>query len=226
MLASVLGVGLHSLANTEQVSYGKADLDRLREAWNDIPTTGQAQIQRISLDLELLPMAGKFIVHGHYQIVNTSAVAVDTILVRTGFDEHTNLSWNRDALLIRADSMLKYYAYAFEQPLAPGDTMHLDFSIRSLPNGYFIRNHNVLPNATFLRHDILPRLGCPLTRADHTAHYFGLDAERLHIRTQMQVPINQYAIAGRMNTQIDCIHNIPLIRLSGSDDGSIPNSES
>lgn len=115
------------------------------------------RIRSITLRLDLHPDKRSFEASGHYQMVNESDQAIDTVYVRTSVDEFTALAFERAARLVDSIPAMGIEIHALGNSIAPGDTLRLAFTIRNRPNSLFQRNSNVLENGTFLTQDILPR---------------------------------------------------------------------
>ncbi len=189
----------------------KQHLDHFKNRWKEYARLPPPKIKAIDLTLDLYPRENRFQASGTYFLVNKNATALDTLLIRTGFDERTRLNWDREATLIDRDSLLKYNILKLRKPLQPGDSMQLHFHIQSLPNTVFTKNNNVLYNGTFLKHDILPRLEYQfedeLPAAGHPEtgryHYFNKDADKVTLRTAISTSADQEAIApGSLISQV------------------------
>jgi ABC-2 type transport system permease protein len=185
---------------------GKSKEELLKEhqlKWSAYAGLTLPKITEIDLQLDLYPEERKFNANGRYQLINKSSSTLDTILVRTGFDELTTLDWKGKAQLIQQDTILNAYLYKLHTPLQAGDSLALSFHIQSIPNTLFTRNSGVLKDGTCLRQDILPRLGYqfvqheqPLEDSSALAYnYFQRDADYLQIRTRISTAVDQIAIA-------------------------------
>lgn len=160
-------------------------------------------ITHLELELDLYPSEARFSAAGEYLIINPHAVAIDTLLIRTGFDEETVLLPGARLLPIAADSSLQFRLYQLVPTLQPGDSLRLAFQIRSKANTLFTQNTDVLGNGSFLKTGILPRLGFPVgdqppapTAAGATAlHYQAADADVLSYRITLSGPADQQLLA-------------------------------
>ena len=171
--------------------------------WQAYKHIVQPQIVDIALNIDLYPASQDFQASGSYLLVNKGSAPLDTILIRTGFDEITRLDWKGHAILLKEDSLMKNYLYKLLEPLPVGDTIELDFELRNTPNVLLYRNSNVLTNGTFIRNDILPRIGyqfveheLPLTDSSiGNVNYFSRDADLVNISTNISTSGEQMAIA-------------------------------
>lgn len=163
----------------------------------------QPKIVRMRVNLDLYPQTQRFEARGNYTLHNTSSQAIDTLLVKTGFDEITELKPDRATRSIQSDEQAKYTLIVLRQPLLPDDSLRLHFFIRNTPNTFFERNSGVLVNGTFLRQDIFPRMGylweaqSPAS-ADSSAgnrNYQAPDADRIDFACTISTSEEQMAFA-------------------------------
>ncbi len=178
-------------------------LENYKQEWEGFGKLLQPMITDVALDISIAPKQGSFTAKGSYILVNQSAGVIDTLFVRTGFDEITQLDWQKKASLIKGDSTMKTYLYKLKRPLQPKDSIGFSFSIASTPNTLFSRNSNVLSNGTYIRQDILPRLGYQfvdheLALSDSLVHqynYFHRDANEVNLSTTIRTAADQIAFA-------------------------------
>jgi len=119
----------------------------------------QPRITSMNLELDIFPEKNSFRAKGSYVLVNKSEKSIDTLLIKTGFDELTEIALKDNARMIAQDTLMKFQVLKLKQPLKPGDTTKLDFEVSNTENSLFERNSNVLKNGTFLLNDLFPRLG-------------------------------------------------------------------
>ncbi|HMQ48375.1 MAG TPA: M1 family aminopeptidase [Saprospiraceae bacterium] len=183
--------------------YTHVKLEAFQNQWASYAAIPMPKINHIELKIDLFPDEKRFDLTGKYLLINQSAIPLDTLLIRTGFDEITTLHWQKQARLIEQDTVMKYQLYVLADKLQPKDSLWLDFSVRSRRNTLFTRNSNVLSNGSFLQHDILPRLYDQFENDslayDHglisPEHYFGKDADYVMLKTEISTVEDQVAIA-------------------------------
>jgi ABC-2 type transport system permease protein len=201
---------LENLAKNSITANPKQTLNDYKKEWEKYSDIIQPKITDIDLKIDLFPSEENFTARGVYKLVNQSSKNIDTIFIRTGFDEITELNWNENAQLLREHAGMKSYLFKLTDSLYPGDSVELSFNIKNTPNTIFSRNSNVLKNGTYLRQDILPRLGYQFI--DHelplmdslvnSNNYFHRDANYVNIRTILSTSVDQLAIApGELITQ-------------------------
>lgn len=191
--------------NSNSISASKIRSQKLTEykkEWQLYSNLKLPKLRALSLNLDLYPKEQKLKATGEYLIVNDSEESIDTILLRTGFDENTKLTSFENATLIKQDSFMKTYLYKVKNSLQPGDSIKLNFEIESSDNNLFSRNSNVLKKGTFLPHDFLPRLGYQFE--DKIAHehvgackhnFYYKDADLIDLHTTISTSKDQIALA-------------------------------
>jgi len=174
-----------------------------KQKWSTFQYLAYPEIKSIQLNLDLFPSQQSFDAKAVYQLVNASGQAIDTFLLRTGFDEETRIDWNGQATRIDQDSIMNYSLFVFKNSMEPGDSLTVMFFVKNKLNTLFSRNSNVLSNGSFLKHDILPRFGYQFVDRDQIPddssanrhHYFHSDVDRVHIQTSISTTNDQRAIA-------------------------------
>ncbi|MEQ8423960.1 MAG: hypothetical protein RIA63_04565, partial [Cyclobacteriaceae bacterium] len=119
----------------------------------------QPRIASLHAAIDLYPQLRAFECTGYYNIVNASDSSLDTLLIKSGFDEVTEIHLDAQHDLLLENAFMKVRLIKLKKPLVPGDSLRLNFTIKSKPNSLFEHNSNVLTNGTYLQHDIFPRLG-------------------------------------------------------------------
>ncbi len=181
-----------------------------KEEWGQFSELIQPKITDIDLVLHIYPENESFDANGTYKLVNSSECVIDTIMIRTGFDEITKLNLEGKAKLLKSDSIMKSHLYQLFIPLQPNDSLTFSFSITNTLNTTFARNSNVLSEGTYLKQDILPRLGYQFVEHEwplsyslaKNYNYFHRDADYVNIHTTISTAKDQIAIApGELITQ-------------------------
>ncbi len=184
-------------------AYDGKSFEHYKANWEGHGSSEQPKIKDVDLQIDLYPEEERFVAKGQYIMENQSKVAIDTVFVRTGFDENTQLHWENQAQLVKADEKLKTYLFKLNNTLYPGDHINFSFTIQNVTNGMFSRNSNVLKNGSFIRQDILPRIGYQFVQHEvsltdslvHKHNYFHRDATYVNLRTRISTTANQTAIA-------------------------------
>lgn len=160
-------------------------LEQYEKRFGKFRHSAQPRIVSVFVRLDLLPETQSFVAHGHYLLVNKSDRPIDTLLVRTGFDEYTTLTLPAGGSRIEEDSLLKCTVFTLPKPLRAGDSLRLEFVVRNRPNTLFARNSGVLANGTHLKSDLLPTIGFDSetneTSGTRLHHYQRTDSDRVQL---------------------------------------------
>ena len=183
-------------------AFSPANFQSFQKTFQPYTALPTPKIRKAQIAVELFPDDQNFTAAGHYIIENPHAQAIDTLLVRLGYDEITSFDLNIPYEIVAADSGMQCYALKLKNALAPADTFELSFKIQNQANTLFERNSNILKNGTFLKHDIFPRLGYTFDEEwphpeDTTArqyHYQGPDADLVNLSMIIGTASDQIAI--------------------------------
>lgn len=170
------------------------------DAYRDIP---QPRVTEVFIALDLSPEMRSFTAKGHCILINKNAGPVNTLLVRTGFDEITHLRMEPSFAKTTVDSTYKFGIYELQNPMLPGDSLKLYFEIKNTPNFLLLQNSNVLKNGTYLKSDILPKIGylesgekaLPTDTAALYNHYQSRDADLVAFEAVISTIKSQTAVA-------------------------------
>ncbi|MBE2278895.1 MAG: hypothetical protein IAE91_00755 [Ignavibacteriaceae bacterium] len=183
-------------------NYAAALLSQFQKKYEKYKHTKQPRITSIFVKLDIFPEANSFIAKGKYTLINKSGYTIDTLLIKTGFDEITTLSFDEKATLIEEDTIFKFYIYKLDKGIAPNDSINLNFTIKNQKNTLLTQNSNILKNGTFLKSDIFPRLGyfaetekkMPNDSTAFANHYQSNDADLVNFEAIVSTSANQIAI--------------------------------
>jgi hypothetical protein len=123
----------------------RAEYERRYRKYENTP---QPELTGTTLRVEFHPTRGAAEIRGSYRLVNASARPVDSIHVATptGGVETGAVTFDRTATLAVDDPQHGYRIYDLERPLAPGDTLRLDFTVHTERHGF--TNRGVDPSIT------------------------------------------------------------------------------
>ncbi|MFL5356404.1 ABC transporter permease/M1 family aminopeptidase [Archangium sp.] len=115
------------------------------------------------LHVEIYPARRAVEIRGTYELVNRSAVAIDSIHLATASEVETGaVRFSRPATLQFADEELGHRLYALKEPLQPGESLQLSFEVRFQPRGFSNQgiDASVAENGTsFPPREWLPAIG-------------------------------------------------------------------
>ena len=177
-------------------------LNRFKANYGQLKSIKQPRIRSLFIQLDLFPETREFKAHGTYVLVNHQTSAIDTLLVKTGYDEITSLTAGSPWSALTVDSFFKFSIYKLERKLEPGDSISLKFEIRNKPNSFLVQHSNVLENGSYLKSDILPRIGYfakdPVLLNNSSKiynHYQRYDEDLVDFETVISTSRDQTAIA-------------------------------
>jgi ABC-2 type transport system permease protein len=117
----------------------RAEYERRYGRYAAVP---QPRMTGTRLHVEIHPARREVEVRGAYRLVNRSAVPIDTVHVATDADVTTRaVSFSRAATRVLADRELGHQIHVLAQPLRPGDSLEMRFTVRFAPRGF--PNHDV-----------------------------------------------------------------------------------
>ncbi len=119
----------------------------------------QPMIAGADIKMDIYPKKRDFTASGQLFFVNKLEQAIDTILVSKSFREITEYELLQPHKLVSNDEEVRFDVWALDQPLAKGDTLAMNFSVRNYPNTLLHDNSRVTKNGTYITANILPRLG-------------------------------------------------------------------
>lgn len=204
LLAFGLGFTIYLAENEiESDRTSSKSLEEFTQKFERFSGFNQPRIQSINMQLDIYPNQRKFNAKGHYELLNTTQSPIDTILIKTGFDEISSVKLERKNVLVDSNKNMRFLVYKLVEPLAPQERLGLDFVVESVDNSLFQINSNVVKNGTFIKSDILPRVGYYVPAAkkhpnDTTAlnnHYQSIDSDLLDFECIISTSKNQTAIA-------------------------------
>ncbi len=207
LMTSVLGFSIYEAENA--ITNPWKDRSRtdyfaeFEKAYRNYETLPQPIITAIHLEVELFPENNSFNSKGNYTLVNRSTTKIDTLLLRTGFDEVSTFRIAVPHEMVRRDATMQFYVMKLKESLAPGDSTILEFKVTNKENQLFERNSNVLTNGTFLMSDAFPRIGYSFEREylhpgddlARTRNYVSSDAHLIRFETIVGTSGDQIAIA-------------------------------
>ncbi|MBK7936277.1 MAG: hypothetical protein IPJ82_04010 [Lewinellaceae bacterium] len=207
LLFAGMGYGIYREENSvhgKVLSAGeeKVLLAQFREKYAAYAGMAQPRITSVLIRLNIYPESNDFYAEGEYRIVNKSGRALDTLLLKSGYDEITEYRFDQKVSRISEDVNLKFTVFRLAASLMPGDSMTLRFSVKNKPNTLFTQNSHVLQNGTFLMKDIFPRLGYfagaeknyPSDSTARNNHYQAIDSDLIDFEAIVSTSAEQTAI--------------------------------
>jgi ABC-2 type transport system permease protein len=167
-LVLILGLGgfvfyntnvLNDFSTSKAAQRRTAEYERLYKQYED---AAQPRITAVHLHVELYPERGDLEVRGSYRLVNREAVPIDSLHLRLPRQiEIRSMEFGRPAAVAHSDERHGYHIYRLERPLAPGDSLTLEFDLAFVSRGFENRvtHTSVVENGTFVNSGMMPSFG-------------------------------------------------------------------
>jgi ABC-2 type transport system permease protein len=136
-----------------------AEYERCYGQYEGIP---QPRLTGTNLHVEIFPARREVEIRGSYRLVNNHTTAIGTIHVAEPWGiETTIVGVDRPAKRVLEDRDFGHHIYELERPLAPGESIRLDFEVHSRLRGFTTAgiDPSVVANGTFFANDWLPAIG-------------------------------------------------------------------
>ncbi len=125
--------------------------------------TPQPRLTGTRLHVEIHPERRSAEIRGSYQLVNRSAVPIDSLHLATmAGSRPDSVEFDQPAALVLDDDDHGHRIYALERPLQPGDSLRMSFRVRIEPRGFTEGgiDPSVVANGTFFSAGaLLPAIG-------------------------------------------------------------------
>ncbi|HYW30129.1 MAG TPA: hypothetical protein VE869_01400, partial [Gemmatimonas sp.] len=123
------------------------------QRYRQFERSAQPRLVGTTLRVEIHPGERAADLRGTHRLVNSSGVAIDTILVATSTSgvETRTVKFDRVATLLRDDPEHGHRIYALAAALQPGDSIRMDFDVHFGQRGFSVRgaNPSVTANGSF-----------------------------------------------------------------------------
>jgi ABC-type transport system involved in multi-copper enzyme maturation permease subunit len=151
---------LNRFTTSNQRRHTRAEYERLYKRYERAP---QPRITAVQIEVDLVPERGEMRARGHYVLRNKTKVTIDTIQLRLDRDLKVSaLAFDRPARVVLADSVHEYYLHKLDTPLAPGDSLIMNFALARRTRGFenTVDNTDLASNGTFIENSsFMPGIG-------------------------------------------------------------------
>ncbi|MBK9631219.1 MAG: hypothetical protein IPO62_09160 [Saprospiraceae bacterium] len=162
----------------------------------------QPRITSVFVKLDIFPESNSFKANGKYTLINKTTKTIDTLMIKTGYDEISRINFDIKATILIEDSIFKFAIYKLDKGIEPNDSITLWFSITNQKNTPLTQYSNILKNGTYLKSDIFPRLGYfasteiknPNDSSALSNHYQSIDADLVDFEAILSTNKKQTAI--------------------------------
>lgn len=180
----------------------------------------QPRIVDVNVNMDLIPESRDFKATGYFVLKNKTNTIIDSLFV-LHTDYETQISFDRANKKVFQDTIYYLSMYTLDQPLQPGDSMKMNFTVQNKPNTILQNYSGMMENGTFLnsgqlfpsfgysdgyeisQDDIRKKYGLPpkerMAAADdsvaRTNTYIARDADWIRFETIVSTAPDQIAIA-------------------------------
>ncbi len=151
--------------NNFRTDFQQQELQAMFEKkYKHLEHTPQPKITGVQLNVDIFPHTRTLHAAGTFVLKNKGTRAVDSVLIFEPYYVTLNaLGFSRPSQLLLNDPDYIYRIYKLSQPLQPGDTMQMTFSVELAPHGFthdFEGLEMPLYNGTFVNNTVfLPSIG-------------------------------------------------------------------
>jgi hypothetical protein len=152
---------INRFENTREVKAAKVIYD---EELKRLESIVQPSVTEINLSVDVYPARRGFEAKGYYYLNNHDSVPIGEILVRLKPSPDLklhDLSFQRSFQPLNDKDIRGRYLFRIDPPLAPGDSLRMDFKVDLTQNGFKSKTQNtdVVYNGTLLRNEYFPQVG-------------------------------------------------------------------
>ncbi|WP_179353720.1 ABC transporter permease/M1 family aminopeptidase [Winogradskyella vidalii] len=165
LLAGFLTMGytIYHGTNINNDRYSSKEVEELTVEWEktykQYENYAQPRIVAVKVNLDLFIDSRDFEASGEYAMINKTDKAIDSIFLNHN-DYPSTFKFNRENTLVKEDTLYNFDIYRLKQPLMPGDSMTLDFTVKNKPNTLFVSNSPIIENGTFINNmQLFPSFG-------------------------------------------------------------------
>ena len=117
----------------------------------------QLRIVDVKIDMDLYPAERNIVVNGKYILKNKTDQNIDSLFVNHDWDD--KISFSVANKLVSKDTVHNFNIYKLEKPLAAGDSIVMNFTLKNRPNTLLKSNSPVIYNGTFINNGLFPSFG-------------------------------------------------------------------
>ncbi|NQY30535.1 MAG: hypothetical protein HRT69_13825 [Flavobacteriaceae bacterium] len=121
--------------------------------------TVQPRIVSVNVNVNIFPKELNFTASGDYVMVNKTSQAIDSLFLNHNSYPST-FKFNRETKLVSEDTLYNFDIYKLKQPLQPGDSIQLHFTVKNKENTLLRKHSPVRSNGTFMNNmELFPSFG-------------------------------------------------------------------
>ncbi|KKX48455.1 ABC transporter permease/M1 family aminopeptidase [Sphingobacterium sp. IITKGP-BTPF85] len=157
-----MGAGIYYENNIKKPYYTSLDHEKQAVEWEKkykkYQYRPQPRVVDVKFNMDIYPKERSFKAQVAYVLKNKTGVAIDSIFVNYN-DYDYKFSFSVPNTLVSEDDKYNFNIYKLQQPLAPGDSITLNFSTQSPRNTWVNERSPVKGNGTFINNMQFPNIG-------------------------------------------------------------------
>jgi len=142
----------------KETRHRQAEYEKLYKKYERAP---RPKVTAVDVSVDIYPERRSFEGSGYFTLVNKSGTPIEEVYITDGQESVDGIRFDRLAQITMRDSKHFYTTYKLAQPLAPGETMRMDFRVSKEQRGF--KDGNERPelayNGTFFDRDYFPFVG-------------------------------------------------------------------
>lgn len=154
---------LNEFVTAEEHVERRAEYEKRYGRYEGIP---QPKRVATNLRIEIYPDRRAATIRGSYRLINRDASPIASVHLEPAFYVKTNVTFDRAARQVIADQKLGHFIYQLDEPLQPGDSVTLNFSVEFETRGFRPTGLGkngasmaILENGTYFAAGALPVIG-------------------------------------------------------------------
>jgi len=158
-----MGYTIYNATNINNDRYSSKEVEEMTVKWEKTykkyENYAQPRIVGVKVNVDLFIDERNFESRGKYTMINKTDTAIDSIFLNHN-DYPSTFKLNRENTLVSEDTLYNFDIYRLKEPMLPGDTMTLDFTVKNKPNTFLVSNSPIIENGTFINNfQLFPSLG-------------------------------------------------------------------
>ena len=158
-----MGYTIFQATNINNDRYSSKEREEMRVKWEKTykkyEDYAQPRIVAVNVNMDLFIDDRNFESSGEYAMINKTDTAIDSIFLNHN-DYPSTFKFSRENTLVSEDTIYNFDIYRLKQPLMPGDSMTLNFTVKNKPNSFLVSNSPIIENGTFINNmQLFPSLG-------------------------------------------------------------------
>jgi len=132
---------------------------RYEKQFKQYETLPQPKVTAVEVAVNIVPEHATLTATGVYTLVNKDSKPISTVHILDTARTLKTVSFDRPFKESQFDKELKYHIYQFAVPLAPGETVHLQFTTGHENHGFQDTGTDIVANGTFTGAEGFPIIG-------------------------------------------------------------------